>query len=91
MMKKGLSSNATSHIITIIAGLMVAQIMASFVYYFITRGLKTPFRDSLTKKQIEIKEKSSKKRMMIYLSSFAGSFVLISLVYIYCNGYLKDL
>ena len=41
--------------------------IASLFYYIRTRSIGTPFNDSLNKKQLEIKKKSSKIRKQIFI------------------------
>lgn len=41
--------------------------IASLFYYIRTRSIGTPFKDSLNKKQLEIKKKSVKVRKQIFI------------------------
>ena len=50
----------------------------SSIYYFIrTRSVGTPFKDSLTKEQLEIKKESAKIRKKIFYQGVGLSFVLL--------------
>ena len=59
---------------------MAIYCIASIYYYFKTRQIGTPFRDSLTKQQIAIKEKSSKIRKNIFLQGIAIGLVSMVLI-----------
>jgi len=52
---------------TWLAYLMSIYCIASIFYYIRTRTIGTPFYDSLNKKQLEIKKKSSKARKQIFI------------------------
>ena len=50
----------------------------SSIYYFIrTRSVGTPFKDSLTKEQLEIKKESAKIIKKIFYQGVGLSFVLL--------------
>lgn len=49
------------------ARLSFVYLLASIVYLIATRCIGTPFKDSLTEEQMEIKACSSKKRGLIFL------------------------
>jgi hypothetical protein len=63
-----------------LAQFMFVYLVASIIYIIATRFIDTPFRDSLTKAQVEIKKKSSRKRGYIFLGAFLGG-ILILLVF----------
>jgi uncharacterized membrane protein YjgN (DUF898 family) len=51
------------------------------VYYLVqTRNVGTPFSDSLTKKQIRIKEESSKVRKVIFYQGICVSAIFLILL-----------
>jgi len=58
---------------------MLAYTFASIFYMLLTRNIGTPFRDSLTEKQLEIKKAASKLRGYIFCKGLVISFVLIYL------------
>lgn len=50
----------------------------SSIYYFVrTRSVGTPFKDSLTKEQLEIKKESAKIRKNIFYQGVGLSFVFL--------------
>ena len=53
------------------------HIISNILYYIATRFVSTPFNDSLTEDQKEIKKESTKTRLYIYLISVA--MVMIAL------------
>ena len=57
---------------------MAIYVIASIYYIVRTRSVGTPFRDSLTKKQIEIKKKSADVRRNIFLQGLGGAAVLLA-------------
>ena len=60
-----------------LAYLMLIYIIASIFYLLATRSIGTPFSDSLTPEQIEIKSKSSRTRSVIFTSGLFGGILLI--------------
>ena len=60
-----------------LAYLMLIYIIASIFYLLATRSVGTPFTDSLTAEQIEIKSKSSLTRSVIFTSGILGAILLL--------------
>jgi len=58
---------------------MAIYVIASIYYIVRTRSVGTPFRDSLTKKQIEIKRKSADVRRNIFLQGLGGAAILLGI------------
>lgn len=58
---------------------MAIYCIASLYYYIKTRNVGTPFKDSLTKKQIKIKEESVKIRKRLFYEGLAVGVVIIML------------
>lgn len=58
---------------------MSVYCLASIYYFVITRSIGTPFKDSLTEKQIKIKRESTKKRKTIFLQGLGAGIVLMIL------------
>ena len=56
---------------------MAAYVIASIYYMVTTRFVGTPFRDSLTAKQIIIKKKSAGVRRNIFYQGIVGSAVIL--------------
>ena len=56
---------------------MAVYCAASLYYIIRTRSVGTPFRDSLTPKQIKIKKESTNVRRNIIYQGIAGSAVLL--------------
>ena len=54
-------------------------IIASAIYLVATRFVKTPFADSLTHEQKEIKKKSAKTRMLIFVVALIVSVFIVSI------------
>jgi hypothetical protein len=54
---------------------MAAYVVASIYYLITTRFIGTPFRDSLTAKQLTIKKKSADVRRNIFYQGIIGSIV----------------
>ena len=54
---------------------MAAYVVASIYYLITTRFIGTPFRDSLTAKQLAIKKKSAGVRRNIFYQGIIGSIV----------------
>ena len=61
----------------VLAYLMLIYIIASIFYLLATRSVGTPFTDSLTAEQIEIKSKSSRTRSVIFTSGILGAILLL--------------
>ena len=58
---------------------MAIYTISSFYYYIRTRTVGTPFKDSLTQKQIEIKKKSAQVRSNIFYQGVVLGVVLLLL------------
>ena len=56
---------------------MALYCMASIYYLVRTRGIGTPFNDSLTKKQRMIKKESASIRKNIFIQGIVGSILLL--------------
>ena len=56
---------------------MAIYCLASLYYLVRTRSIGTPFNDSLTPKQIAIKDKSAALRRNIFLQGVAGGLILV--------------
>ena len=56
---------------------MAIYCTASLYYYIKTRDIGTPFKDSLTKKQIKIKEESTKIRKRIFYEGLMGVLAIV--------------
>ena len=56
---------------------MALYCMASLYYFIRTRSVGTPFKDSLSPKQLEIKKKSVAVRKNIFYQGIIGSIVLL--------------
>tara|TARA_B100000674_G_C37380392_1_gene707162 strand:+ start:184 stop:420 length:237 start_codon:yes stop_codon:yes gene_type:complete len=54
---------------------MAIYTIASIYYMIRTRSVGTPFKDSLSAKQIEIKKESAKVRRNIFYQGIAGAFI----------------
>jgi len=63
-----------------LAYLMLIYIIASIFYLLATRAIGTPFSDSLTPEQIEIKSKSSRSRSIIFTSGILGAILLLVVI-----------
>lgn len=58
--------------------------LSSCVYYLIlTKNIGTPFRDSLTKQQLQLKKKSSEQRKNIFIDGVILSILLNHLINLY--------
>jgi len=62
---------------TVLAYAMSAYVISSFYYIIFTRTIGTPFNDSLTQGQIEIKNKSANKRRSIFYTGIVLSVALL--------------
>ena len=58
---------------------MAIYTLASIYYYIRTRSVGTPFKDSLTEKQIEIKKQSVKVRSNIFYQGIGLSLISLSM------------
>lgn len=58
---------------------MAVYCLASIYYFVMTRSIGTPFKNSLTEKQIKIKRESVKKRKTIFLQGLGAGIVLMIL------------
>ena len=59
---------------------MAAYCLASTYYLVISRTVGTPFKDSLTDKQLEIKKKSSKIRRNVFIQGVVLSITVLMLL-----------
>lgn len=59
---------------------MLIYVFASLFYLVLTRNLGTPFKDSLTKEQNIIKNKSASKRRRIFYMGLAVGLILIVVI-----------
>ena len=62
------------------ASIAMAYVFASILYIVITRFMTTPFSDSLTENQRDIKQKSSKIRGLVFGISFIVSITIIGCI-----------
>ena len=67
------------HIPIYLAYAMTAYMMASIIYLLSTKFVGTPFMNSLTKEQIEIKKKSSRLRKKIFSIGLLFSLIILYL------------
>ena len=56
---------------------MSIYVFASVYYMIRTRSVGTPFKDSLSKKQLQIKKESSKVRSRIFYQGIGGGIILL--------------
>lgn len=56
---------------------MLVYTIASLYYFIISRKIGTPFNDSLTDEQKEIKRQSSNKRRNIFLVGFVFAIAMV--------------
>jgi hypothetical protein len=56
---------------------MAAYCLASAYYLVVTRTIGTPFKDSLTEEQLQIKKESSKVRRNIFCQGVLVSVLLL--------------
>ncbi len=66
---------STCKISVVFAYLMVVYILASVYYYVRTRPIGTPFRNSLSKRQLVIKEKAVQQRKEIFYQGIIGAII----------------
>jgi len=71
---------STCKISVVLAYSMVVYCLASVYYFVATRSVGTPFNDSLTPKQREIKDSSSKVRRNIFYTGAGISVALILII-----------
>ena len=62
------------------ASVAIAYTIASIIYLIGSRAMGTPFNDSLSVQQRQLKAMSSKRRGALFLISFAVCLVLCALV-----------
>ena len=63
----------------ILAYLMSVYCMATISYLIATANIGTPFKDSLTPEQLEIKKKSADERLQIFVSGITVSSIILYL------------
>ena len=56
---------------------MSIYVLASIYYMIRTKNIGTPFKDSLSKKQIQIKKESAKERSRIFYQGIGGAIILL--------------
>lgn len=61
----------------ILAYAMIIYSLSSIYYFVRSRSVGTPFKNSLTKEQLEIKKESAKIRKKIFYQGVGLSFVLL--------------
>ena len=59
---------------------MAIYILASLYYLIFTRNIGTPFKKSLTKKQLAIKKHSAKLRRNIFYQGIFASLILMMIL-----------
>ena len=59
------------------AYMMFAYIIGIVYYIIFTRNIGTPFRDSLTQEQIEIKKTSAVRRKIIFYTGIVGGIIIL--------------
>jgi hypothetical protein len=59
---------------------MAVYSIASMYYLIATKSVGTPFRDSLTKKQLKIKKKSKKVRFKIFQMGLILAMVVLFII-----------
>ena len=69
--------NKLCHLSFYLANIMLIFLLSCIIYLVSTENIGTPFNDSLTKKQQNIKIHSKKIRGGIYLSSMIFSIIII--------------
>ena len=61
-----------------LAYFMLIYCISCLIYLLLTRGIRTPFHNSLTMSQLLIKKESTKKRKNLYiLSTVISSFIIL--------------
>ena len=61
----------------ILSHLSLVYVIACVVYVVLSRDVGTPFKDSLTPKQIKIKKASASVRRNIFYQGIAGSAIIL--------------
>ena len=69
-----------SVVTVILARISFIHLIASLVYLVMSRNIGTPFKDSLTPKQVEIKKQSADARRKIFVRGI-GIGILMSLTF----------
>ena len=64
----------------ILAHISMVYIIASILYLISTRCIGTPFKDSLSEEQLNIKKKSANQRSLIFVTSLTIGFVCLALI-----------
>lgn len=70
------------NILGVFGAIAIAYFVACCFYLIATRGLGTPFNDSLTPEQVQIKKESAAKRSKIFMASFAVSSLAVLAFYL---------
>ena len=65
--------------VLVFSHLALGYTISCILYLLLTRKIGTPFADSLTEDQQEIKQKSSMKRMNIFLKSMILSAIILAI------------
>ena len=68
---------STCKISVVLAYLMAAYVLASVYYYVRTRPIGTPFRNSLSKRQLAIKAKAVQQRKEIFYQGVIGAIIVM--------------
>jgi hypothetical protein len=68
---------STCKISVVFAYLMVVYVLASIYYFVRTRPIGTPFKNSLTKKQLAIKAKAVQQRKEIFYQGVIGAIIVM--------------
>lgn len=64
----------------LLANIMLVYIIASFIYMIGSPVLGTPFKDSLSDKQKEIKKESAQKRSALFWAGVIIAIILLLLI-----------
>ena len=64
----------------LLAYTMLVYTFSSIYYLIVTRSIGTPFNDTLTKKQLEIKKKSGEVRKQVFYKGIIYGIALIYLI-----------
>lgn len=70
----------TCYLAHFLAYFATAYLGGSLYYYIVTRSYDTPFKNSLNRAQLEIKQISSRKRANAFFTGCAISIVLLLLI-----------
>ena len=57
--------------------IMLVKFIAVVYYVIMTKQFGTPFKDSLTKEQLELKKREADKRAKVYLQGFGIGSVIV--------------